>query len=105
MTSKRKQFRWLAATLMLVAAMAVTQNVMAQGTLEYVNSSGGFEADPEEGRETDETANLLFDNNTSTKWCYDAPSSEMPAWVVFKASTPGVISSYTITTGSDNSDC
>ena len=103
MKKKLTHVRWLVTTLLLVAVTAVTHSAMAQGTLTHVRNSGGFEQNEIEGRYNDETADLLFDGNASTKWCYNAPSSNSPAWVIFKASTQGIICSYTITTGSDNS--
>ena len=105
MKKKSTQFRWFVTMLLLVAVTAVTQSAMAQGTLTHVSNSGGFEEDQSVGRFNNETADLLFDGNASTKWCYNAPSSNSPAWVIFKASTKGIICSYTITTGSDNSTC
>ena len=103
MKIKFTQFRWLVTMLLLVAVTAVTHSAMAQGTLTHVSDSGGFEEDQSVGQLNDETASKLFDGNASTKWCYNAPSSNSPAWVIFKASTQGIICSYTITTGSDNS--
>lgn len=49
---------------------------------------------------TGEGANNLFDGNTGTKWCFSFSNS---AYVIFKASKPGKVKGYTITTGSDGS--
>ncbi|MDY4619905.1 MAG: hypothetical protein SO487_01495, partial [Alloprevotella sp.] len=68
--------KWLVTQLLLVAAMVMPVTGKAQMTLTYDSSSSGY---------SNETASNLFDGNTSTKWCYDAPSTSSSAWVVFKA--------------------
>ena len=78
--------------LLLVAAMVMPVTGKAQVTLTYDSSSSGY---------TNETASNLFDGNTSTKWCYDAPSIFSSVWVVFKANVACRLKGYTITTAND----
>ena len=85
--------KWLVTLLLLVAAMVMPVTGKAQMTLTYDSSSSGY---------TNETASNLFDGNTSTKWCYDAPSTSSSAWVVFKANEACRLKGYTITTANDN---
>ena len=84
----------LLAMLMLVAAVIMPADVMAQVTLTYISGSDGYSG---------EAADKLFDGDTSTKWCYTKPSSSSPAWVVFKASAACRLKGYAITTANDNS--
>ena len=93
MTMKTKKLRWLAAMLLLVAAMVMPARGNAQVTLTYVSSSRGY---------SNRTADKLFDGDTSTKWSYDAPYASSPAYVVFQASQPCRLNGYTITTANDN---
>ena len=83
----------LVTMLLLVTAMAMPVTGNAQVTLTYDSSSDGYDG---------ETASNLFDGNTSTKWCYSAPSTSKSAWVVFKASQKCRLKGYTITTANDN---
>ncbi|MDD6501479.1 MAG: discoidin domain-containing protein [Bacteroidales bacterium] len=85
--------KWLVTLLLLVAAMVMPVTGNAQVTLTYDSSSSGY---------TNETASNLFDGDTSTKWCYDAPSTSSSAWVVFKANEACRLKGYTITTANDN---
>ncbi|MCI7168321.1 MAG: discoidin domain-containing protein, partial [Bacteroidales bacterium] len=85
--------KWLLTMLLLVAAMVMPVTGKAQVTLTYDSSSSGY---------TNETASNLFDGDTSTKWCYDAPSTSSSAWVVFKANEACRLKGYTITTANDN---
>ena len=85
--------KWLVTLLLLVAAMVMPVTGKAQVTLTYDSSSSGY---------TNETASNLFDGDTSTKWCYDAPSISSSAWVVFKANEACRLKGYTITTANDN---
>ena len=90
---KAKKLRLLAAMLLLVAAMVMPARGNAQVQLTYVSGTNGF---------TNETADMLFDGRTSTKWCYNAPSASSPVYVVGKASEPCRLNGYTITTANDN---
>ena len=83
----------LLTLLLLVAAMVMPVTGKAQVTLTYDHSSGGY---------PNETACNLFDGDTSTKWCYDAPSFFSSVWVVFKANVACRLKGYTITTANDN---
>ena len=83
----------LLTLLLLVAAMVMPVTGKAQVTLTYDHSSGGY---------PNETACNLFDGDTSTKWCYDAPSIFSSVWVVFKANVACRLKGYTITTANDN---
>ncbi len=85
--------KWLVTLLLLVAAMVMPVTGKAQMTLTYDSSSSGY---------SNETASNLFDGDTSTKWCYDAPSTSSSAWVVFKANEACRLKGYTITTANDN---
>ena len=85
--------KWLVTLLLLVAAMVMPVTGKAQVTLTYDSSSSGY---------SNETASNLFDGDTSTKWCYDAPSTSSSAWVVFKANEACRLKGYTITTANDN---
>ena len=91
---KKKTLRWLAAMLLLVAAMVIPARGNAV-TLTYLDGSSGF---------TNETAGNLFDGKTDTKWCYYPPSALSPAYVVFRASAPCCLYGYTITTADDNAN-
>ena len=54
MTMKTKKLRWLAAMLLLVAAMVMPARGNAQVTLTYVSSSRGY---------SNRTADKLFDGD------------------------------------------
>ena len=88
-----RKYNMLVTMLLLVTAMAMPVTGNAQVTLTYDSSSDGYDG---------ETASNLFDGNTSTKWCYSAPSTSKSAWVVFKASQKCRLKGYTITTANDN---
>ena len=90
---KAKKLRLLAAMLLLVATMVMPARGNAQVQLTYVSGTDGFK---------NETADMLFDGKTSTKWCYNAPSASSPVYVVGKASEPCRLNGYTITTANDN---
>ena len=93
MKHKIRKHNMLVTMLLLVAAMAMPKMAWAQVTLTYDSSSDGF---------TNETASNLFDGDTSTKWCYSAPSTSSSVWVVFKANEECRLKGYTITTANDN---
>ena len=84
---KTNKLSWLAAMLLLVAAMVIPAQGNAQVTLTYLSGSRGYQ---------NETADNLFDGNTGTKWCYKAPAASSPAYVVFQASQPCRLNGYTI---------
>ena len=83
----------LLTLLLLVAAMVMPVTGNAQVTLTYDISSGEY---------YNEKASNLFDGDTSTKWCYEAPSIFSSVLVVFKANVACRLKGYTITTANDN---
>lgn len=89
---KTKTLRWLAAMLLLVAAMVIPARGNAV-TLTYLEGSNGVN--------NNENADKLFDGDTKTKWCCKVEPS---AYVVFRASEPCKLNGYTITTANDNAE-
>ena len=96
------QSRWLAAMLLLVAAMLVPAGAWAQ------TSTVTFTAKEGTAGNKNESFNKLIDgkytSDNFSKWCMKF-SSNNGAYIIFSASEPILVSGYSIVTGNDNASC
>ena len=100
MKKKFTQFRWLAATLLFVAAMAMPSAVWAQeSTVTFTAKEGtvGFS-----NESFDKLIDGKFTSDDFTKWCLSFPSEG--AYIIFSASERIQLTGYSIVTGNDNAD-
>ena len=100
MKKKFTQFKWLAAIIMLVAAMVMPAVVWAgESTVTFTAKEGtaGF---------SNESFDKLFDGKYTspdgTKWCLTFPTDG--AYIIFSASEAIQVTGYSIVTGYDNED-
>ena len=100
MKKKITQLRWLAATIMLVAAMVMPSAVWAQeSTVTFTAKEGTV------GFSNESFAKLIDGKYTSkdgTKWCLTFPTDG--AYIIFSASERIQLTGYSIVTGNDNAD-
>ena len=102
MTSKikTKRLRWLAATLMLVAAMVMPSTAWAQEstvTFTAIKGTAGFS-----NESYDKLIDGKYTSEDGTKWCLSFPSNG--AYIIFSASEAIQVTGYSIVTGNDNED-
>ena len=98
MKKKFTQLRWLAATIMLVAAMVMPSAVWAQeSTVTFTAKEGtvGFS-----NESFDKLIDGKFTSDDFTKWCLSFPSEG--AYIIFSASERIQLTGYSIVTGNDN---
>ncbi|MGM9746704.1 MAG: GLUG motif-containing protein [Paludibacteraceae bacterium] len=90
------QFRWLAATLMLVAAMVMPSTAWADDvTFTVTEGTAGFD-----GESFDKLIDGKYTSDDGTKWCLTFPSEG--AYIIFSASEAIQVTGYSIVTGNDN---
>ena len=97
-----RRMRWLAATIMLVAAMVVPAGAWAEeSTVTFTEKEGtaGFSDNESYGKLIDGK----YTSNDYTKWCVDF-SSYGSAYIIFSASEAIQITGYSIVTGNDNAN-
>lgn len=98
MKKKFTQFKWLAAIIMLVAAMVMPSAVWAQeSTVTFTAKEGtvGFS-----NESFDKLIDGKFTSDDFTKWCLSFPSEG--AYIIFSASVAVQVTGYSIVTGDDN---
>ena len=98
---KTKQLRWLATTLMLVAAMVMPSTAWAQeSTVTFTAKKGTAGFDNES---FDKLIDGKYTSGDGTKWCVDFLINSS-AYIIFSASEAIQVTGYSIVTGNDNAE-